>query len=165
MFLGPALRRRYTRRDWFHMSQFIAGEVVPNQDDVAAAKIAIFVASLVAGFVGIGILWRHLPYQDSPTEADNGAKLSLHPLMFHIKDTSSRRRRHLQGIAQERLEFYSTALGAAGVKSGKEGNSGKAFREGSDAHLATFLLSKWSAPQKQNESSSCNRAHQSWLRN
>jgi hypothetical protein len=41
----------------FTMSLFIAGEAFPNQADFAAAKIAIFTASLIAGVVGTAILW------------------------------------------------------------------------------------------------------------
>jgi NhaA family Na+:H+ antiporter len=42
----------------FTMSLFIAGEAFPNPANFAAAKIAIFVASLVAGLIGTAILWR-----------------------------------------------------------------------------------------------------------
>jgi NhaA family Na+:H+ antiporter len=38
------------------MSLFIAGEAFPEAADFAAAKIAIFIASLVAGLVGTLIL-------------------------------------------------------------------------------------------------------------
>jgi len=41
----------------FTMSLFIAGEAFPVQEDFAAAKIAIFTASLLAGIVGMIILW------------------------------------------------------------------------------------------------------------
>ncbi len=41
----------------FTMSLFIAGQAFPNEADFAAAKIAIFIASLLAGGVGIAILW------------------------------------------------------------------------------------------------------------
>jgi len=42
----------------FTMSLFIAGVAFPDQADYAAAKIAIFLASLIAGGLGILILWR-----------------------------------------------------------------------------------------------------------
>lgn len=42
----------------FTMSLFIAGQAFPDEADFAAAKIAIFMASLVAGGVGVAILWR-----------------------------------------------------------------------------------------------------------
>lgn len=41
----------------FTMSLFIAGQAFPDADDFAAAKIAIFLASLVAGVAGTIILW------------------------------------------------------------------------------------------------------------
>jgi NhaA family Na+:H+ antiporter len=41
----------------FTMSLFIAGVAFPNQADYAAAKISIFLASLIAGGLGILILW------------------------------------------------------------------------------------------------------------
>jgi NhaA family Na+:H+ antiporter len=40
----------------FTMSLFIAGEAFPDQADYAAAKIAIFFASLIAGGLGVLIL-------------------------------------------------------------------------------------------------------------
>jgi NhaA family Na+:H+ antiporter len=42
----------------FTMSLFIAGIAFPDAGDHAAAKIAIFVASLIAGAIGVVILWR-----------------------------------------------------------------------------------------------------------
>lgn len=42
----------------FTMSLFIAGEAFPDRSVYAAAKIAIFLASLVAGLLGIMILWK-----------------------------------------------------------------------------------------------------------
>lgn len=41
----------------FTMSLFIAGEAFSKQADYAAAKIAIFLASLLAGSLGVAILW------------------------------------------------------------------------------------------------------------
>lgn len=41
----------------FTMSLFIAGEAFPNPADYAAAKIAIFLASLLAGLLGTALLW------------------------------------------------------------------------------------------------------------
>jgi NhaA family Na+:H+ antiporter len=41
----------------FTMSLFIAGVAFPDQADYAAAKIAIFLASLIAGGLGTLILW------------------------------------------------------------------------------------------------------------
>jgi NhaA family Na+:H+ antiporter len=41
----------------FTMSLFIAGQAFPGADDYAAAKIAVFIASLLAGVAGVLILW------------------------------------------------------------------------------------------------------------
>jgi NhaA family Na+:H+ antiporter len=41
----------------FTMSLFIAGQAFPDSADYAAAKIAIFLASLMAGGLGTAILW------------------------------------------------------------------------------------------------------------
>ncbi len=42
----------------FTMSLFIADQAFPSEPDFAAAKIAIFIASLIAGAVGTLLLWR-----------------------------------------------------------------------------------------------------------
>lgn len=42
----------------FTMSLFISGLAFPNPADYAAAKIAVFIASLIAGALGVAILWR-----------------------------------------------------------------------------------------------------------
>ena len=44
----------------FTMSLFIAGVAFPDQADYAAAKIAIFLASLIAGGLGVLVLWPRL---------------------------------------------------------------------------------------------------------
>jgi len=41
----------------FTMSLFIAGQAFPNDADFTAAKVAIFMASLIAGALGVLILW------------------------------------------------------------------------------------------------------------
>lgn len=41
----------------FTMSLFIAGQAFTNPTDFAAAKIAVFAASLIAGVAGVAILW------------------------------------------------------------------------------------------------------------
>jgi NhaA family Na+:H+ antiporter len=51
----------------FTMSLFIAGEAFPNAPDFAAAKIAIFAASLVAGGIGTAILWLKPPAMNGDT--------------------------------------------------------------------------------------------------
>jgi Na+:H+ antiporter, NhaA family len=50
----------------FTMSLFIADQAFPSEGDFAAAKIAIFVASIVAGTIGTVLLWRR-PLQERPT--------------------------------------------------------------------------------------------------
>ena len=42
----------------FTMSLFIAGEAFPDAHDFAAAKIAIFAASVLAAALGVAVLWR-----------------------------------------------------------------------------------------------------------
>jgi NhaA family Na+:H+ antiporter len=42
----------------FTMSLFIAGQAFPNPGDFAAAKVAIYLASLISGAAGLLILWR-----------------------------------------------------------------------------------------------------------
>jgi Na+:H+ antiporter, NhaA family len=42
----------------FTMSLFIAGRAFPDEADFAAAKIGIFIASLIAGGLGTALLWR-----------------------------------------------------------------------------------------------------------
>jgi NhaA family Na+:H+ antiporter len=41
----------------FTMSLFIAGQAFPDEADFAAAQIAIFLASIIAGLAGLAILW------------------------------------------------------------------------------------------------------------
>ncbi len=52
----------------FTMSLFIAGEAFQDPRDYVAAKIAIFIASLVAGIAGVLILWPRRT-EDKPTQA------------------------------------------------------------------------------------------------
>jgi NhaA family Na+:H+ antiporter len=42
----------------FTMSLFIAGQAFPDATDFAAAQIAIFMASILAGIIGVVLLWR-----------------------------------------------------------------------------------------------------------
>lgn len=42
----------------FTMSLFIAGEAFPNATDFAAAKIAVFAASVLSAAVGVAVLWK-----------------------------------------------------------------------------------------------------------
>ena len=41
----------------FTMSLFIAGQAFPSASDFAAAKIAVFVASVLSAVVGTSLLW------------------------------------------------------------------------------------------------------------
>jgi NhaA family Na+:H+ antiporter len=41
----------------FTMSLFIAGQAFPAQADFAAAKIAVFAASVLSALIGVGLLW------------------------------------------------------------------------------------------------------------
>ena len=41
----------------FTMSLFIAGQALPNAADFAAAKIAVFAASILSALIGVAILW------------------------------------------------------------------------------------------------------------
>src|SRR5690242_7940049 len=51
----------------FTMSLFIAGLALPDPTDYAAAKIAIFVASLIAATIGTAILYPRRREDTSPT--------------------------------------------------------------------------------------------------
>jgi NhaA family Na+:H+ antiporter len=42
----------------FTMSLFIAGQAFPVESDFAAAKIAVFAASVLSTVIGIALLWR-----------------------------------------------------------------------------------------------------------
>jgi Na+:H+ antiporter, NhaA family len=42
----------------FTMSLFIAGQAFPAPADFAAAKIAVFTASILSAFIGVAVLWR-----------------------------------------------------------------------------------------------------------
>ena len=49
----------------FTMSLFIAGRSFPDETDFAAAKIGIFLASLIAGGLGTALLWRRRKSADA----------------------------------------------------------------------------------------------------
>ena len=53
------------------MSLFIAGVAFPDPRIYAAAKIAIFLASLIAGALGVLILWPKAEVNDDQTIADH----------------------------------------------------------------------------------------------
>ena len=53
----------------FTMSLFIASQAFPAEEDFAAAKIAVFVASILAGMIGVAILWKRRAETDEEIEA------------------------------------------------------------------------------------------------
>jgi len=57
----------------FTMSLFIAGQAFPNPDDYAAAKIAIFIASLTAAALGTIMLYPKRPEQSVLEQADESS--------------------------------------------------------------------------------------------
>jgi NhaA family Na+:H+ antiporter len=59
----------------FTMSLFIAGVAFPDGADYAAAKIAIFLASLIAGSVGVLILWRRPETNDESGPQDGSTNI------------------------------------------------------------------------------------------
>ena len=48
----------------FTMSLFIAGEAFPTPSDFAAAKIAVFAASVLSAVIGVAILWSAKPEEE-----------------------------------------------------------------------------------------------------
>jgi Na+:H+ antiporter, NhaA family len=48
----------------FTMSLFIAGQAFPDEADFAAAKIAVFAASIASAVIGVALLWRAPPSPD-----------------------------------------------------------------------------------------------------
>jgi NhaA family Na+:H+ antiporter len=64
----------------FTMSLFIAGQAFPNPADYAAAKIAIFIASLLAGAIGTSILFpRRSAGSLAKSAGDSSAEEPLRP--------------------------------------------------------------------------------------
>ena len=53
----------------FTMSLFIAGQAMPTADDFAAAKVAVFAASIASAILGVALLWKPLA-ADEPGPAD-----------------------------------------------------------------------------------------------
>src|SRR5690606_34500515 len=52
----------------FTMSLFIAGQSFPIATDFAAAKIAIFVASILSAIIGVALLWTAAPSRQEKGE-------------------------------------------------------------------------------------------------
>ena len=61
----------------FTMSLFIAGEAFPDPGDFAAAKIAVFAASVVSAVVGIAVLWWPVRPRDEHREPAAATGTSL----------------------------------------------------------------------------------------
>jgi NhaA family Na+:H+ antiporter len=57
----------------FTMSLFIAGRAFPDAADFAAAKIGVFLASLLAGVLGAAILWPRRAEGSGSPEVDRSA--------------------------------------------------------------------------------------------
>ena len=58
----------------FTMSLFIAGQAFPAAADFAAAKIAVFAASIVSALIGVAVLWRPAPRLDNNSDNGNGKR-------------------------------------------------------------------------------------------
>jgi len=54
----------------FTMSLFIAGQAFPVPADFAAAKIAVFAASVLAALIGVGVLWSAPTPEQAPTQPE-----------------------------------------------------------------------------------------------
>ena len=54
---GAAAARRQLAGIGFTISLFIAGQAFPAASDFAAAKIAVFAASLLSAVIGVALLW------------------------------------------------------------------------------------------------------------
>jgi NhaA family Na+:H+ antiporter len=63
----------------FTMSLFIAGQAFPRATDYAAAKVAIFIASLIAASLGTMILYPSRRDQDLPESADDRTAMDATP--------------------------------------------------------------------------------------
>ncbi len=56
----------------FTMSLFIAGQAFPATEDFAAAKIAVFAASIVAAGIGVALLWKPFEAEASAPADESG---------------------------------------------------------------------------------------------
>ena len=54
----------------FTMSLFIAGQALPDAADFAAAKIAVFAASILSALIGVAILWNARPETAAETASE-----------------------------------------------------------------------------------------------
>jgi NhaA family Na+:H+ antiporter len=60
----------------FTMSLFIAGQAFADPGDFAAAKIAVFVASIVSAIAGVAVLWRSAAPQPADATLPGGGSPS-----------------------------------------------------------------------------------------
>ncbi|MGE0801930.1 MAG: Na+/H+ antiporter NhaA [Lautropia sp.] len=60
----------------FTMSLYISAKAFPEPDDFAAAKIAVFMASLLAALLGAALLWRRDPAASAPAASSSAASPS-----------------------------------------------------------------------------------------
>jgi NhaA family Na+:H+ antiporter len=60
VLVASAPGRRALAGIGFTMSLFIAGQAFASPDDFSAAKIAVFLASIVSAVAGVALLWRPL---------------------------------------------------------------------------------------------------------
>ena len=67
----------------FTMSLFIAGQAFPEATDFAAAKLAVFMASLLATGLGLALLWRAPPLHQQPDEVTASPSSSPKPHRRH----------------------------------------------------------------------------------
>jgi NhaA family Na+:H+ antiporter len=61
----------------FTMSLFIAGQAFPIASDFAAAKIAVFTASIVSALIGVAVLWNAPTQETVETETERDEKTTI----------------------------------------------------------------------------------------
>jgi NhaA family Na+:H+ antiporter len=72
----------------FTMSLFIAGQAFPVVADFAAAKIAVFTASMISALIGVALLW-NAQRQDREGEADGFGGSSVLPTAMAPRGTAA----------------------------------------------------------------------------
>jgi len=63
----------------FTMSLFIAGQAMPTADDFAAAKIAVFGASILSALLGVALLWKPLAVAEPEPADEDGTPFGHTP--------------------------------------------------------------------------------------
>ncbi len=74
----------------FTMSLFIAGQAFPSADDFAAAKIAVFAASILSAVIGVAVLWR-------PRKARSRSRTAVRSVRAHAGRLARAAGRHDAG--------------------------------------------------------------------